>query len=136
MRIRPSIPRRRAGVVDALGEGGDVVGVGQADRRGVVGGGDELDVDGAAGGARDEVLIGDVAEVLRRADDPGGGVVGAQEVLKSVQWNSPSSPSRPSGSARPLRAAIRPISSGGALPSRWTCSSAWGTIGRTLPLGP
>jgi len=52
----------------------------EPDHRAVVEGRDELDVDGALGGAGRQVLIRDVAVVLRGADDAGGVVVGAQEV--------------------------------------------------------
>jgi hypothetical protein len=57
-----------------------VVGVGQPDRGRVVGGRDHLDVQRALGGAARQVLEGDVAVVLGRADHACGEVVGAQEV--------------------------------------------------------
>ena len=51
MTIRPSMPVSVAGVVDALGERGEVLLVGQADVGGVVGRGGQLDVDRALGRA-------------------------------------------------------------------------------------
>ena len=96
--------------------------------RGVVRRRDQLDVDRALGGAGGEVLVGDVAVVLRGADDAGGVVVGAQEVQEVAPGEAcrPAEKS-PSGSAMPLRCARRRTSSGVAVPSRWTCSSAFGT---------
>src|SRR5918994_2344460 len=73
-------PVRVARVVDPLGDAGVVLGVREADGGGVVGRRDQLDVDGALGRARAQVFEGDVAVILRGADDAGGEVVGAQEV--------------------------------------------------------
>src|SRR4029079_15929161 len=72
--------RLGAGVVDALGERGELFLVGQADLGRVIGARGQLDVDRALGGAGDEVLVDDVAVVLAGADDAGGGVVGVEEV--------------------------------------------------------
>src|SRR3954470_7023087 len=69
-----------AGVVDPGRDPGEVVLVREADERGVVGRGDQLDVDRALRGARGEVLGGDVAVVLGGADDARRHVVGLQEV--------------------------------------------------------
>src|SRR5690242_13743997 len=43
---------------------------------------------------------------------------------KSTHWNSSSDLKTPSGTLRPLRAASLRTSAGGAVPSRWTWSSA------------
>src|SRR5215203_4581663 len=69
-----------ARVVDALGERGEMLVVGQADVGGVVGRRGQLDVDRALGRTLDEVLVDDVPVVLAGADDAGGSVVGAEEV--------------------------------------------------------
>ena len=96
--------------------------------------GDQLDVDRALGGARGEVLVGDVAVVLAGADDAGGHVVGLA--------GSPGSRARRSGRGRragpraarsPLRWAMRRTRSGGAVPSRCTCSSALGISATVTP---
>jgi len=68
------------GVVDAADDPVEVLLAAQPDERGVVRGGDQLDVDGAVAGAARQVLVGDVAVVVAGADDAGREVVGAQEV--------------------------------------------------------
>ena len=121
--------RRRARVVDALGDPGVVLGVGEADRRGVVGRGDQLDVDRALGGAARQVLVGDVAVVLAACGSrsPRGrrcaGSRGSRPTRSSSALRT-----RPRGPVSPLRSASRRISAGGAVPSRWTCSSALGSV--------
>ena len=102
--------------------------------RRVVGRGGQLDVDRPLAGADAQVLVGDVAVVLGGADDARGAVVGAQEVEEVRAVKRSSSPSSRRARASPLRSAIRRISSGGAVPSRWTCSSALGTDRRPQDL--
>ena len=116
---------------------GEVLGVGQADRGGVVGRGDQLDVDRALRGAARQVLVGDVAVVLRRADDAGGEVVGRAGSAGSRSTRTSSSVAKHALGQRRCRcaAARRRISAGGAVPSRWTCSSALG-ITRSLTARP
>src|SRR4051794_5723093 len=69
-----------AGGVDPRRDPVEVLGVGEADERRVVGGGDELDIDRALGGAGAQVLVRDVAVVRGGADHARGHVVGLQEV--------------------------------------------------------
>src|SRR3954471_2016773 len=69
-----------AGIVDARRDPVEVLGVGEPDERCVVRGGDELDIYRALGSAPAQVLVGDVAVVLRGADDARRHVVGLQEV--------------------------------------------------------
>ena len=76
-----------------------------------------------------EVLVGDVAVVLGRADDARRHVVGVQEVQEVAPREAVGRRRRrPRGRSSPLRSAIRRTRSGGAVPSRWTWSSALGTI--------
>ena len=103
----------------------ELLGVGEPDRRGVVGRGDQLDVDRALGGARLQVLVGDVAVVLGGADHARREVVGAQEVEEVVPHVAVVGAERARRDRRG-RCARRAGGSapGGAVPSRWTCSSA------------
>ena len=129
-------PELGPGVVDTRRDPVPVLLVAQADERGMVWRGGELDVDGAAARAVAQVLIGDVAIVLRGANHAGGQVIGAQEVQEIAVAKAPVVAQQPLGQGdRRCAAARRAISSGGAVPSRWTCNSALGTpcIGGGLP---
>ena len=67
-------------VVDPGRDPAEVLRVGQPDRVGVAGRGDQLDVDAPSARARGEVLVGDVAVVLGGADHARRHVVGGEEV--------------------------------------------------------
>jgi hypothetical protein len=69
-----------ARVVDAGRDALPVLGIAQPRDPRVVDRGGELDVDRAVARARGEVLVGDVAVVLARADDAADEVVGVEEV--------------------------------------------------------
>jgi hypothetical protein len=79
----------RPGVVNPLRERREVLLVGQADPGRVVGGGGQLDVDRALGGAAHEVLVDDVAVVLAGPDDARGAVVGVEEVEEIAPREAP-----------------------------------------------
>src|SRR5688500_14295288 len=68
------------GVVDPGRDAPEVLLVAEPDRIRVAGGGDQLDVHAALGRARREVLVRDVAVVLRGADHARRHVVGGEEV--------------------------------------------------------
>ena len=133
--IRPVMPWSRWASSIPLRDAGEVLVVGEADVLAVVEAGDQLDVDRALGRAGREVLVGDVAVVVAGADRRGGLVVGRQEVQEVGPGERAVGAEEVVGRARcRCGAARRRIRSGVAVPSRWTCSSAFG-IGATASVG-
>ena len=110
------------------GDARDHLGVGQADGGGVVGRGGQLDVDRALARAVAQVGRGDVAVVLRRADDgwPRGrrcrGSRGSRATRSGRRRSCRAGPRRRGGRRGGARAP------GVAVPSRWTWSSASGRV--------
>jgi hypothetical protein len=80
----------------------EVLLVGEADERGMVGRGDQLDVDRAVRGAAREVLERDVRVVLGRADDARGHVVGLQEVEEVAPGEAVGGGEHAVGDAQPV----------------------------------